>query len=393
MSLKQTLKEIYYVVTDKILFYFSLSMGISTFAYSMLTYYFPIVMTDLDISTFTIGIIYSIISFLYVVLNIPLGAIVDKIGSKNAVTLSALMSVPLFLLMGTLNPLLFIISLVIFESVVRMVNSLGAHRFMLNYTNAGKAFGVFSLITSVLAAIGIMLGGYLLQHSVSMLLFVIIAVLFGISGIIRFLKLPKDENKAELKRSLRLGFKYLKDDKKLLLYLLVSILSSGLSLETFYVTIYFVKDLLIPLTLVGVLYSSYALIMAFLPLLFSVILSKRSNFKNLSILILSDSVIFFLVPLFTNVYVLFVLFYAWTIVAAMESVVGYNIAQSVTEHEIRGTQVALISTFVSTFSVFYNAMVGLLFQITPLFSFWFTGFLGILAVLTLKFAEFIGVLK
>jgi len=88
-----------------------------------------------------------------------------------------------------------------------------------------------------------------------------------------------------------------------------------------------------------------------------------------------------------------VLFYAWTVVAAMESVVGYNIAQSVTEPEIRGTQVALISTFVSTFSVFYNAMVGLLFQIAPLFSFWFTGFLGILAVLTLKFAEFIGVLK
>jgi len=36
MSLKQTLKEIYYIVTDKILFYFSLSLGISTFAYSML---------------------------------------------------------------------------------------------------------------------------------------------------------------------------------------------------------------------------------------------------------------------------------------------------------------------------------------------------------------------
>ncbi|QXJ33221.1 MFS transporter [Saccharolobus shibatae] len=393
MGLRQTLKEIYYIVADKILLYFSLSLGISTFAYSMLTYYFPIVMTNLDITTFTIGIIYSIISFLYVVFNIPLGAIVDKIGSKNAVTLSALMAVPLFLLMGTLNPLLFIISLVIFESVVRIVNSLGAHRFMLNYTNAGKAFGVFSLITSILAAIGIMLGGYLLQHSVSTLLFVIIAVLFGISGIIRFLELPKDENKAEVKRSLRLGFKYLKENKKLLLYLLVSILSSGLSLETYYVTIYFVKDLLIPLTLVGVLYSSYALIMAFLPLLFSVILSKRSNFKNLSILILSNSVIFFLVPLFTNVYILFLLFYAWTVIVAMESIVDYNVAQSVTEPEIRGTQVALISTFVRIFTVFYNAIVGLLFQITPLYSFYFTGFLGILAIFTIKFAEFIGVLK
>lgn len=393
MNLKQTLKEIYYIVTDKILLYFSLSLGISTFAYSMLVYYFPIFMTNLNITTFTIGIIYSIISFLYVVFNIPLGTIVDKIGSKNALTLSALMSVPLILLMGTLNPLLFIISLVIFESVVRIVNSLGAHRFMLNYTNAGKAFGVFSLITSILAAIGIMLGGYLLQHSVSTLLFVIIAVLFGLSGIIRFLELPKDENKAEVKRSLRLGFKYLKEDRKLLLYLLVSILSSGLSLETYYVTIYFVKDLLIPLTLVGVLYSSYALIMAFLPLLFSIILSKRSNFKNLSILILSDTVIFFLVPVFTNIYILFVLFYAWTVIVAMESIVDYNVAQSVTEPEIRGTQVALISTFVRIFSVFYNAIVGLLFQITPLYSFYFTGFLGILAVFTIKFAEFIGVLK
>ena len=133
--------------------------------------------------------------------------------------------------------------------------------------------------------------------------------------------------------------------------------------------------------------------MAFLPLLFSVILSKRSNFKNLSILILSNSVIFFLVPLFTNVYILFILFYAWTVIVAMESIVDYNIAQSVTKPEIRGTQVALISTFVRIFSVFYNAMVGLLFQITPLFSFCFTGFLGILAVLTIKFAEFIGVLK
>ncbi|AAK40865.1 MFS transporter [Saccharolobus solfataricus] len=393
MGLKQTLKEIYYIVADKRLLYFSLSLGISTFAYSLLTYYFPIIMTNLDITTFTIGIIYSIISFLYVVFNIPLGAIVDKIGSKNAVTLSALMAVPLFLLMGTLNPLLFIISLVIFESVIRIVNSLGAHRFMLNYTNAGKAFGVFSLITSILAAIGIMLGGYLLQHSVSTLLFTIIAVLFGISGIIRFLELPKDENKVEVKRSLRLGFKYLKEDKKLLLYLLVSILSSGLSLETYYVTIYFVKDLLLPLTFVGVLYSSYALIMAFLPLLFSVILSKRSNFKNLSILIFSNSVIFFLVPLFTNVYILFLLFYAWTVIVAMESIVDYNVAQSVTKPEIRGTQVALISTFVRIFSVFYNAIVGLLFQITPLYSFYFTGFLGILAIFTIKFAEFIGVLK
>lgn len=78
MSLRQTLKEIYYIVTDKILLYFSLSLGISTFAYSMLAYYFPIVMTNLDITTFTIGIIYSIISFLYVVFNIPLGTIVDK---------------------------------------------------------------------------------------------------------------------------------------------------------------------------------------------------------------------------------------------------------------------------------------------------------------------------
>lgn len=219
-----------------------------------------------------------------------------------------------------------------------------------------------------------------MQRSVSTLLFIVIAVLFGISGIIRFLELPKDERNAEVKMSLRLGFEYLKDDKRFLIYLLVSVLSSGLSLEAYYVTIYFVKDLLVPLTLVGVLYSSYALIMAFLPLLFSVILSKHSNLKSLSILILLDSVIFFLVPPFTNVYVLFSLFYAWTVISAMESILGYNVAQSVTKPEIRGTQVAVINTFVKTFSVFYNAIVGLLFQITPSYSF-FTGFLGILEYL------------
>ncbi|MEJ2775335.1 MFS transporter [Sulfolobaceae archaeon RB850M] len=392
MSLKQTLKEIYYIVTDKILFYFSLSLGISTFAYSMLAYYFPIVMTNLDISTFTIGVTYSIINFLYLVFNIPLGTIVDKIGSKNALTLSALMSIPLILLMGTLNPLLFIVSLVAFESVVRIVNSLGAHRFMLNYTNAGKAFGVFSLITSILASIGIMLGGYLLQHSISRPLFTIVAILFGVSSIIRFLKLPKDENKTEMKRSLKLGFKYLKEDRKMQVYILISMLSSGLNLETYYVIIYFVKDLLIPLTLVSILYSSYALVMAFLPLLFSVILSKRSNFKNLSILILSNSVIFFLVPLLTNIYI-FALFYAWTVISAMTNIVGYNVEQSITRREIRGTQVALISTFVNIFLIFYNAIVGFLFQITPLYSFYFTGFLGILAVFSIIFAEFMSILK
>jgi len=392
MSLKQTLKEIYYIVTDKILFYFSLSLGISTFAYSMLAYYFPIVMTNLDISTFTIGVTYSIINFLYLVFNIPLGTIVDKIGSKNALTLSALMSIPLILLMGTLNPLLFIISLVAFESVVRIVNSLGAHRFMLNYTNAGKAFGVFSLITSILASIGIMLGGYLLQHSISRPLFTIVAILFGVSSIIRFLKLPKDENKTEMKRSLKLGFKYLKEDRKMQVYILISMLSSGLNLETYYVIIYFVKDLLIPLTLVSILYSSYALVMAFLPLLFSVILSKRSNFKNLSILILSNSVIFFLVPLLTNIYI-FALFYAWTVISAMTIIVGYNVEQSITRREIRGTQAALISTFVNIFLIFYNAIVGFLFQITPLYSFYFTGFLGILAVFSIIFAEFTSILK
>jgi MFS family permease len=392
MGLKQTLKEIYYIVTDKILFYFSLSLGISTFAYSMLAYYFPIVMTNLDISTFTIGVTYSIINFLYLVFNIPLGTIVDKIGSKNALTLSTLMSIPLILLMGTLNPLLFIISLVAFESVVRIVNSLGAHRFMLNYTNAGKAFGVFSLITSILASIGIMLGGYLLQHSISRPLFTIVAILFGVSSIIRFLKLPKDENKTEMKRSLKLGFKYLKEDRKMQVYILISMLSSGLNLETYYVIIYFVKDLLIPLTLVSILYSSYALVMAFLPLLFSVILSKRSNFKNLSILILSNSVIFFLVPLLTNIYI-FALFYAWTVISAMTNIVGYNVEQSITRREIRGTQVALISTFVNIFLIFYNAIVGFLFQITPLYSFYFTGFLGILAVFSIIFAEFTSILK
>ena len=392
MSLKQTLKEIYYIVTDKILFYFSLSSGISTFAYSMLVYYFPIVMTNLDISTFTIGVTYSIINFLYLVFNIPLGSIVDKIGSKNSLTLSALMSIPLILLMGTLNPLLFIISLVAFESVVRIVNSLGAHRFMLNYTNAGKAFGVFSLITSILASIGIMLGGYLLQHSISRPLFTIVAILFGVSSIIRFLKLPKDENKTEMKRSLKLGFKYLKEDRKMQVYILISMLSSGLNLETYYVIIYFVKDLLIPLTLISILYSSYALVMAFLPLLFSVILSKRSNFKNLSVLILSNSVIFFLVPLLTNIYI-FALFYAWTVISAMTNIVGYNVEQSITRREIRGTQVALISTFVNIFLIFYNAIVGFLFQITPLYSFYFTGFLGILAVFSIIFAEFTSILK
>ena len=392
MSLKQTLKEIYYIVTDKILFYFSLSLGISTFAYSMLVYYFPIVMTNLDIGTFTIGVTYSIINFLYLVFNIPLGTIVDKIGSKNALTLSALMSIPLILLMGTLNPLLFIISLVAFESVVRIVNSLGAHRFMLNYTNAGKAFGVFSLITSILASIGIMLGGYLLQHSISRPLFTIVAILFGVSSIIRFLKLPKDENKTEMKRSLKLGFKYLKEDRKMQVYILISMLSSGLNLETYYVIIYFVKDLLIPLTLVSILYSSYALVMAFLPLLFSVILSKYSNFKNLSILILSNSVIFFLVPLLTNIYI-FALFYAWTVISAMTNIVGYNVEQSITRREIRGTQAALISTFVNIFLIFYNAIVGFLFQITPLYSFYFTGFLGILAVFSIIFAEFTSILK
>lgn len=393
MGLRQTLKEIYYLVTDKVLLYFSLSSGISTFAYSMLAYYFPILMTNLDLSTFTIGVIYSAISFLKVVLNVPLGVVVDKIGSKNALTLSALMSVPLVLLMGTLNPLLFVVSFVIFQSIVGMIAFLGAQRFMLNYANAGKAFGVFSLITSVLAAVGITLGGYLLQHSVFTPLFVTIAVLFSISGTIMFLKLPEDENKAEVKRSLRLGLKYLKEDRKLLVYLLVSVLSYGLSLETYYVTIYFVKDLSVPLTLVGALYSSYALIMAFLPLLFSVVLSKRSNFEVLSVLILSDSVIFFLVPLFTNVYVLFALFYAWTVIVAVENIVGYNVEQGVTKPEIRGTQVALISTFVQIFSIFYNVMVGLLFQIAPSFSFYFTGFLGILAVLTIKLAKFTGVLK
>jgi len=349
-------------------------------------------MTNLDIGTFTIGVTYSIINFLYLVFNIPLGTIVDKIGSKNALTLSALMSIPLILLMGTLNPLLFIISLVAFESVVRIVNSLGAHRFMLNYTNAGKAFGVFSLITSILASIGIMLGGYLLQHSISRPLFTIVAILFGVSSIIRFLKLPKDENKTEMKRSLKLGFKYLKEDRKMQVYILISMLSSGLNLETYYVIIYFVKDLLIPLTLVSILYSSYALVMAFLPLLFSVILSKYSNFKNLSILILSNSVIFFLVPLLTNIYI-FALFYAWTVISAMTNIVGYNVEQSITRREIRGTQAALISTFVNIFLIFYNAIVGFLFQITPLYSFYFTGFLGILAVFSIIFAEFTSILK
>lgn len=392
MNIRQTLREVYYIVTDKTLLYFSLSSGISTLAYSMLSYYFPIIMSNLGISTLTIGIVYSVISLLYVVFNVPLGALVDKMGSRNALTLSALMAVLLFLLMGTLNPLLFIISLTIF-TLVRIINSLGAHRFMLNYTNAGKAFGAFSLITSVLAAIGITLGGYLLQRSVLTPIFVVVAALFGASGVIRFLGLPRDEKRSEAKRSLLLGLKYLKKDKKLLLYLLVSVLSSGLSLETYYVTIYFVKDLLMPLTLVGLLYSSYALIMALLPLLFSIILSKHSNFKALSALVLSDSVIFFLVPLFNDFYVLFALFYAWAVIVAMESVVGYNVMQGVTKPEIRGTQVALVGTFVNLFSIFYNAIVGLLFQIEPLYSFYFTGFLGILAFLTLKFAEFTGIFR
>ena len=66
------LKEIYYLIRDKNLFYFSLSSGISTFAYSLLVYYYPIIMTFLGLNTFTIGLIYSVTSLIYVILNLPL---------------------------------------------------------------------------------------------------------------------------------------------------------------------------------------------------------------------------------------------------------------------------------------------------------------------------------
>jgi|GEM_PF-5471947 MFS family permease len=82
------LKEIYYLIKDRTLFYFSLSSGFSTFAYSLLVSYFPVIINLFNISTFIIGTIYSTINFLYEILNIPLGIIVDKIGSKNALVIS-----------------------------------------------------------------------------------------------------------------------------------------------------------------------------------------------------------------------------------------------------------------------------------------------------------------
>ena len=378
------LKEIYYLIKDRTLFYFSLSSGFSTFAYSLLVYYFPVIMNLFNISTFIIGTIYSIINFLYVILNIPLGIIVDKIGSKNALVISALIAVPLFLIMGLHIVLFFIISFLIFESIIRIINSLGIHKFILDYQNAGKAFGVFSLITSILASIGILTGGFLLQHfGVSSSIFILVSILFGISSLIRFLKLPKSKNSTyNSSKIIQLSFKYIKD-KGMLLYILVSMLSSVLNLEAFYVTIYFVKYLSISLILIGIMYSSYAIIMAFLPLLFSIILSNHSKFKNLAIILSFESFIFFLIPLLYNIYIVFMLFYFWAFLVAMQNIIGFNIGKNVTRSEIRGSQIALINTFTNIFQIFYNIVVGLLFDVNPLYSFYLSGILGIISVSTI----------
>jgi MFS family permease len=337
-----------------------------------------------NISTFIIGTIYSIINFLYVILNIPLGIIVDKIGSKNALVISALIAVPLFLIMGLHIVLFFIISFLIFESIIRIINSLGIHKFILDYQNAGEAFGVFSLITSILASIGILTGGFLLQHfGVSSSLFILVSILFGISSLIRFLKLPKSKNSTyNSSKIIQLSFKYIKD-KGMLLYILVSMLSSVLNLEAFYVTIYFVKYLSISLILIGIMYSSYAIIMAFLPLLFSIILSNHSKFKNLAIILSFESFIFFLIPLLYNIYIVFMLFYLWAFLVAMQNIIDFNIGKNVTRSEIRGSQIALINTFTNIFQIFYNIVVGLLFDVNPLYSFYLSGILGIISVSTI----------
>jgi MFS family permease len=318
---------------------------------------------------------------MYVILNLPLGFMVDRIGSRNALVFSALSAVPLFLIMGTHITIFFIISFIIFESIVRIVNSIGIRKFILDYRDAGKAFGIFSLITSILASIGILTGSFLLQYfKTSFWLFLLISILFGVSSVIRFLKLPKGENRSyKTEKIIKLSLKYFKD-KNLLLYILVSMLSSGLNLETFYVTIYFVKYLSIPLTLIGFMYSTYAIIMAFLPLLFSIILSNYSNFKSLSLVLFSESFIFLIISLISNIYIIFILFYFWTLIISIQNIIGINLNKSVTRSEVRGSQIGLISTFTNIFQILYNIIVGLLFEIRPSYAFYFSSSLGIIAV-------------
>nr|WP_229572552.1 MFS transporter [Saccharolobus caldissimus] len=70
------------------------------------------IMTSINLSILIISSVYSIINLIYITLSFPIGLLVDKLGSKNVLVISALLAIPSFLLMSIHNVLLFIISFI-----------------------------------------------------------------------------------------------------------------------------------------------------------------------------------------------------------------------------------------------------------------------------------------
>ncbi len=129
---------------------------------SMYLLLFPLYLDHLVFSPMLIGALVSVPAIFQILLNLPMGAYIDRIGEHNAAKISsgAFLMAIVFFFARPLLPFFIVIQLFLGISTTLFWPSTQAYVASMSYRSLGYRMGIFNLLSGIAGIVGPLAGGY-----------------------------------------------------------------------------------------------------------------------------------------------------------------------------------------------------------------------------------------
>ncbi len=140
----------------------SLTAAPGVFGNSMWALYIPLILAERGFSTYLQGILYTVSSLSVLILQIPMGILIDSLGYKKSLVLgNSLIVLPPFILSLIQDPILSAIAIYIFYSFGQPISMMSWRSYIMevNRERTAVGLGVYYSVTGIAASVGVLVGG------------------------------------------------------------------------------------------------------------------------------------------------------------------------------------------------------------------------------------------
>jgi len=159
-----------------------LSSMVGTFGNSLWVFFFSLILQAQGFGVVETGLVYGFSLLLAALLQIPMGTVVDRVGRKRSAVLSQLLGSAATLLMAlSSNPLVFVLSFLVFSSVSRTWSSIANSAMIMESVSPGRvatSYGSFKTMAGLLAIAAPAIGGVMMGYGFREVLVLSSALLF-----------------------------------------------------------------------------------------------------------------------------------------------------------------------------------------------------------------------